>query len=117
MNITIKTIGGQGKSIIVQVDPSDNVATLKRQIYKSEGIPADQQVLIYCGKKLKDECMFSEYNIQKDSTVHLALKAANDVSVQKITQGQFSKYLFSCIPYAYVCLAAKLMTVKLLIYM
>ena len=74
MNITIKTLAGKGTSITVQVNPSDNVATLKELVYKSEGIPVDQQILIFCGKKLEDECTFGEYNIQKDSTVHLALK-------------------------------------------
>ena len=74
MNIIIKTLAGKGTNISIQVNPSDNVVTLKELIYKSEGIPVDQQILIFCGKKLEDECTFSECNIQKDSTVHLALK-------------------------------------------
>lgn len=74
MNIIIKTLSGHGKDIIVQVDPLDNVAKLKEQINKLEGIAVDQQVLIFCGKVLENECSFTEYNIQKDSTVHLALK-------------------------------------------
>lgn len=74
MNIVIKTLSNHGKSISVQVNPSDSVATLKEKINKSNGIPVDQQVLIFCGKILDDKCTFNEYNIQKDSTVHLALK-------------------------------------------
>jgi len=74
MNIIVKTLSGRGKDIIVQVNPLDNVAKLKEQINGSEGIPVDQQVLIFCGKVLVDECTFTEYNIQKNSTVHLALK-------------------------------------------
>ena len=82
MNIFIKTLAGSSsKDITVQVNPSDNVATLKENIYKSAGIPVDQQILIFCGRLLEDECTFTECNIQKDSTVHLALKAKDSMLV------------------------------------
>ena len=74
MNIFIKTLAGNSKDITVPINPSDNVATLKKNIYKSESILVDQQILIFCGKKLEDEWTFIECNIQKDSTVYLALK-------------------------------------------
>ena len=74
MNITIKSLSGSGINITVQVNPSDNVATLKERICKLQAIPVDQQILIFCGRELENECTFTEYNIQKDSTVHLALK-------------------------------------------
>ena len=74
MNITIKSLSGSGINFSVQVNPSDDVATLKIRICEIEGIPVDQQILIFCGRELANECTFTEYNIQKDSTVHLALK-------------------------------------------
>ena len=77
MNIIIKSLAGNGTNISIQVNHSDNVLTLKEMIYKSKGIPVDQQMLIFCGKILEDDCTFSECNIQKDSTVHLALKTKN----------------------------------------
>ena len=74
MDITIKTFGDSGMNFTVQVNPSDNVATLKEQICKSQDIPVDQQVLIFCKNILENESILTQYNIQKNSTVHLALK-------------------------------------------
>ena len=78
MNITIKSLAGSGINITAQINRSDSVATLKEQICKSEGIPVDHQILIFCGKEMQDDRTFIEYNIQKDSTVHLALRITKD---------------------------------------
>jgi len=72
MNVTIKTYSG--KSIILEVEPSDTIKTLKHKIQKVEGISPDQQILIYAGKELGNEQTCIDCNIQKQSTLHLASK-------------------------------------------
>lgn len=74
MDIAIKSFSGRSINFTVQVNPSDNVVTLKEQICKLQGIPVDQQILMLGKEELKNECTFTEYNIQKDSTIHFALK-------------------------------------------
>ena len=93
MNIFIKSLSGSGLNFNVQVNPSDDVATLKKRICEIQGIPVDQQILIFCGRELANECTFTEYNIQKDSTVHLALRT---VKVGKFYYMSF-KDVFVCI--------------------
>lgn len=95
MQVFVKTL--TGKTISVDCEPDESIESLKAKINEKEGIPPEEQRIIFGGKQLDSLKSLSDYDIEEDSTVHLVLRLRGGLlRLYNLIRGYFQRisYIF-----------------------